>query len=122
MWGQHEEPLPDIDESDLLDDLQLLSVPTDVYGEDMVSMVEGPDPDQTGKNDLAALEALLAESPDDGQTLDGPSSHEGLVLDDLSDESERPVVLLDEASRKAARSPEDDDYMSELERRLADED
>jgi len=121
VWGHDEEPLPDIDESDLLDDLQLLSVPTDVYGEDGASISSPPDPDDTGKSDLAALEALLAESADDGATLDGPSSHEGLVLDDLSDESERPVVLLDEASRKGRR-PDDDDYMSELERRLADDD
>jgi len=121
VWGHDEEPLPDIDESDLLDDLQLLSVPTDVYGEDSSAALASGDPDAPGKNDLAALEALLADSSDDGATLDGPSSHQGLVLDDLSDESERPVVLLDEASRKG-RPPEDDDYMSELERRLADED
>ncbi len=115
VWGPEDDSLPEIDERALLDDLQLLSVPTDVFEEN------GPidDADTTGRQDLAALDRLLETTdPVSGEVVDVTGDEPGLVLEDLADDAERPVVLLDEHSRKSSR-PKSDDYMSELERRLS---
>ena len=120
IWEPEDDELPDIDERALLDDLQLLSVPTDVFvGEG--SDPEGPiDEDTTGRTDFAALQALLAEAESDEVAMEVDSGTPGLVLEDLAEEERRPVVLLDEASRKSDRLGLGD-YMSELERRLSGE-
>lgn len=123
VWGPEDDSLPEIDERALLDDLQLLSVPTDLH--------EGrpfEDSDTTGRQDLAVLDALLddigaepEDEVDEHEVVDVTGDEPGLVLEDLAEDAGRPVLLLDEASRKSSR-PRGDDYMSELERRLAEED
>ncbi|MCB9591790.1 MAG: serine/threonine protein kinase [Sandaracinaceae bacterium] len=116
IWGPEDDSLPEIDERALLDDLQLLSVPTDVFEEGPID-----DADTTGRQDLAALDALLdKQDPASGEIVDVTGDEPGLVLEDLAEDPERPVVLLDEASRKSSR-PKGDDYVTELERRLAGE-
>lgn len=127
VWGPREEVLPDIDESELHDDLQLLSVPAEPPAgpesppqpldvleadEEIVSFVEEiGDADTTGRQEALQLE-------DSGE----------LVLDGFQEgsaqEGERPVVLLDESARKDSQRPpqkSDADYMRELERRLSGE-
>ncbi len=116
IWQPEDDALPDIDERALLDDLQLLSVPTDAFAG------EGPiDEDTTGRTDLGALQSLLAQAEDSGELpMEVDADTPGLVLEDLAEDERRPVVLLDEAARKAGGKPGGaSDYMSELERRLA---
>lgn len=113
VWSQGEPELPDIDEDELLDDLQLLSVPDDVYE-------SGP----SGSIDLTeAVEELeSAIEHDAGFTLDSSA----LVLDGFTEDGlDEPVVLLDERSRKDPTGPtrtDGRDYVEELERRLAADD
>ena len=81
IWDpEKDEELPDIDESAVLDDLRLLSIPLE--GSD--GSPDGPD-DDTGKTDLAALHALLrdVESSTDDLSLDGLGG--GLELDGFTD-------------------------------------
>ena len=117
IWDpEKDEELPDIDESAVLDDLRLLSIPLE--GSD--GSPDGPD-DDTGKTDLAALHALLrdVESSTDDLSLDGLGG--GLELDGFTDETDRPVVLLDGSARKITRPKDEGNYMSELEKRLSGE-
>ena len=114
IW--EDDGLPDIDEGELLDDLNLLSIPVEAADPGDVHLVG--DADETGRTDLAALNALLDEDEHDSADdlrLDLPSS-DGLELDDFSDQTDRPVVLLGEPVRKP---PDERDYMSELEKRLS---
>lgn len=99
---------------------------------------------QMGGWDARAADALDVEV-DDGELLDagldellrsehpprhddplGDESNDGLVLDGFDDdqrkEPKRPVVLLGEPKRKTNRPPGGHEYMSELERRLAEDD
>lgn len=118
IWGPEEEVLPDIDESELLDDLQLLSVPVEEPFDP--SLADSLDTEETGKTDLAALDRLLddVEASTDDPSL-GEVSSDALELDDLIDEADRPIVLLGEAVRKSTRPADASNYMSELEKRLS---
>ena len=118
VWQPEDEQLPDIDERALLDDLQLLSVPTEVYADASIDDLGA------GRGDLSALNALLDEvdpESDEDLPMELDSGTAGLVLEDLADDERRPVVLLDAASRKSSQPSVATDYMSELERRLTGE-
>ena len=119
IWGPSEEqPLPEIDEKEVLDDLQLLSGDDGyTFGDELepIDLVEAVD----------ELEGLAHPEPD--AALDSSA----LVLDGfVEDGGQRPVVLLDERVRKdpTGRNRTDPtgrnrtqggDYVDELERRLA---
>lgn len=111
VWGPSEEQeLPDIDEKELLDDLQLLSISDDTYG----------DPDLASIDLVDALDELDSFIEEGHGTESGGLDLDGIV----EDGQDRPVVLLDERSRKdptPARA-RDGGYVDELERRLADDD
>jgi serine/threonine-protein kinase len=125
VWGPQEEVLPDIDENELHDDLQLLSVPVDPPSEP-----SPPSPIDVPESEDIDLEDFVSEVSDADETgrqealsLD---DSEGLVLDGFGEDGpkSRPVVLLDESARKDSSRPpkkSDSDYMKELERRLAGE-
>lgn len=121
VWGPSEdEPLPEIDEKEVLDDLQLLSIPSDAYapsddGIDLADAVE-------------EIDSFLAELPrSDGAPAFPLDDSSSLVLDGFTEDGprERPVVLLDQRSRKdptgSTRRAQPGDYVDELERRLASE-
>jgi serine/threonine-protein kinase len=138
VWGPQEEALPEIDESELDDDLQLLSVPpTDPPAEGAPAPIELADAED---DDLARFVSEVADADDTGQqSALRLEDSGGLVLEGFGEEGNRPrpVVLLDESARKDRASsrpkppekPEksetseksDADYMAELERRLAGE-
>lgn len=113
VWGSEEEVLPDIDESEVLDDLQLLSVPDELLSGE-VDLID----DETGRTDLNSLGTPDADEDLSGELALEPSDS-GLVLENFGDDFSRPVVLLDESVRKV-REPAD--YVSELERRFSDGD
>ncbi len=118
VWGPPDDDLPDIDEKEVLDDLQLLAIPNDAYpgddeGIDLADAVEELD---------SLLEAPEEQPGEAFLSLDSSS----LVLDGFNEDGprERPVVLLDERSRKdptGRTSRKKGDYVDELERRLAGE-
>ncbi len=144
---------PDYDDSGMLDDLQLLSMPPDSYHTDhppdpldlpgdpgrtssplplvapkaMLGRAAPPPPPMEEELLDAGLDDLLrSEHPpaDDPAPLD--ESNDGLVLDGFDEDQhkdpKRPVVLLGAPKRKTHRPPGGHEYMSELERRLAEED
>jgi serine/threonine protein kinase len=156
VWEPEREELPSIDEAELLDDLDLLSVPPtpDSASSDSVSLPFVDAYRAYAEEDTEASGGVHAATPADSmQTSDferievdsaeldsleldagdvdegdgaGELSSDDLVLDGFAEEParERPVLLLDESSRKGGGPPPDTpsegvDYVSELERRLA---
>ncbi len=122
VWGADSEELPEIDESELLDDLELLSVPPaapDSLGPDTVQPLPPIDAfDDLHEEITAQSDAYSLDDEDEALVLDG-------FADELSRDRDRPVVLLEGSARKepAPRGDEEGgDYVSELERRLAGED
>lgn len=110
VWGpEDEEPLPEIDEREVLDDLQLLAMPPEEELGAELPPIE-----------IADEGSALDEPPAEAQASDGSS---GLLLDGFLDDAgpSRPVVLLDERARKdpTAKTRTGGDYVDELERRLA---
>ncbi len=116
VWGpEGEEPLPDIDERELLDDLQLLAVPGEAEEDADIPPIE------------IAEDVSLLDEPDSGRAT-YPTDSGALVLDGFAAEDgggARPVVLLDERARKDPTGKTrnegagERDYVAELERRLA---
>lgn len=110
VWGpEAEEPLPDIDEREVLDDLRLLAIP-DENQDDLDLAV-----------DVSFADETLSEEARPTFPAQGDSS--SLVLDGFSEDggASRPVVLLDERARKdpTGKTRTGADYVDELERRLA---
>ncbi len=145
VWGASEgDPLPDIDEREMLDDLQLLALPDDGDVEAIVPSgdaelepidldgvdLEGVDlegVDLEGVDlvapELDELDDLLGEPVTAGQGRPAfqPMDSGALLLDGLAEDA-RPVVLLDQRARKDPSERfrrEGGDYVDELERRLA---
>ncbi|MFK7992321.1 MAG: serine/threonine protein kinase [Sandaracinaceae bacterium] len=130
VWQPEEEALPDIDESEVLDDLQLLSVPAGPPSsqESVPEPLRLPD-DGEDDSEATNLDHLL-DDPEGKESSELRFEESGsLVLDGFSEEGpkDQPVVLLDQASRKISKKKskdngDDTDYMAELERRFADDD
>ncbi len=101
---------PELDHEGLLEDLQLLSLPPDLYGQETA-----PEP-----IDLSDLDERTT-TPSDPPRRDQVELRSGaLVLDGFDDDpsrTSRPVVLLDQPKRKTGRPPSD--YVRRLEERLA---
>jgi serine/threonine-protein kinase len=135
IWGASDgEPLPAIDEKEMLDDLQLLALP-DEHG----TSEPGPAGHELEPIDLDGVDFegvdLVGSDFDHLELLEEPkTAGEGhppfraidsgaLMLDGLAEEA-RPVVLLDHRARKDPSEKirrEAGDYVDELERRLAGE-
>jgi serine/threonine protein kinase len=146
IWGPDaEEPLPVIDEKEVLDDLQLLAGPVEPHTPRVPIKVEPlsvePLPlDQVGMDiDVEDLDDIIDNLPPAVENTKPTQleleNSKSLVLDGFHGEeapAERPVVLLDQRARKdptgstrrdapntAVRSGAE--YVDELERRLARE-
>lgn len=112
VWEPSEEALPDIDEKELLDDLQLLSIADDAY--------------PLGDDEAGPIDLVDAVEEIDGMVDDVLADEDALMLDGFVEDGagDRPVVLLDERSRKdpTGRTRKGSgDYVDELERRLAED-
>ena len=125
IWGpSDEQQLPDIDEEAVLDDLKLLSIPSEPAGHSPPGPIAIPAHTPLDLEDFVEL-----DTADDPMGLGEPlpldlESDAPLVLDGFQEDGDkdRPVVLLGESVRKEKPSDDDADYVSELERRLARED
>ena len=121
VWGREEEVLPDIDENEVLDDLQLLAIPHEHSHDRVPSPIRVDlDPPPDG---FEELDSFLDLTANEGDVLALEESG-SLVLDDIAEEGARPIVLLDDSARKdpTQRTRRDEaDYVRELERRLARE-
>jgi serine/threonine protein kinase len=144
------EPAHDLDEDGLLDDLRLLSLPSDPSSgeepmpeplsvppdaildeleaemeERITSPSEPPSSeDPFGIADILVTEPVTSRPPAPGRLPRGvvPLPRNDLALDGLEEE-QRPVVLLGAPKRKSTRPPGGPgDYVRELEKRLARDD
>ena len=122
VWGPtRDDDLPAIDESDLMDDLQLLSVPPEQAHLRTPSPIQLPD----DESDIQDLDAIIDDPDATGRSIALSYEDSGaLVLDGFGEEApkgEHPVVLLDAASRKKGKEKarSEVDYFEDLERRLS---